>query len=315
MDPSFEISVQIFIRIQLRSIRRQIENLYFLLMVFEPFFNFFTVMGTQIIQNQKNLMVRVFNQPTHKFNQELAGHVVPVHHKSDQALVGDGRDHIDTALFGRKSYHRRFPLGGKAPRPISIRLESGLVAPMNHRFFFLRLGHQTGIFCFQPMLDHLRVLLIRPFNRFLWCKSPALQISTYGPDGHLHTVELLDQKPDSLPGPQGKGQIQLIRCLIDQQAFNFRFLGGGQRSFLPLPTSSPSQLDGSATLLLVALPEGAGMALAKADPSGPHLGWKSLFAQPDDLFPYLVLGLWTMLACICLFPAQCITYFMAFLNI
>ena len=72
-------------------------------------------------------MISVFGQVTHKFNQELTGHAVPIYHKAHQTLVGDGRDHIDAVLFGWESDQRSFPLLGKAPGPIGIRLEAVLL--------------------------------------------------------------------------------------------------------------------------------------------------------------------------------------------
>jgi hypothetical protein len=60
-----------------------------------------------------------------------------------------------------------------------------------------------------------------------------------------------------------------------------------------------------ATLLLVALPEGAGTTFTDGDTLVGYISVGNIpFTQPNDLFAYLVLSLWTVLARIRLFHVQ-----------
>ena len=92
-----QISVQIFVRIVLRCIRRQKENLYPLPMLFKPFLHSLAMMHPVIVQDQKDLLLDILDQPGHKLDQHRGGHCFPIQHEADFALISDRRDHVDAA--------------------------------------------------------------------------------------------------------------------------------------------------------------------------------------------------------------------------
>ena len=79
---ALQIAVYKFIRVILRSIWRQIENLNTIFMLFKPFLNLFRVMNPQIIENQKYFFVGITNQPIHKIDKLSGIHIFFVKHKT-----------------------------------------------------------------------------------------------------------------------------------------------------------------------------------------------------------------------------------------
>ena len=62
--PSLEIVIQILIRVQLRAIRRQIENLNLLFVLLQPLLDRLAIMNSQIVQDQNTLRPASFtNRP------------------------------------------------------------------------------------------------------------------------------------------------------------------------------------------------------------------------------------------------------------
>ena len=73
------------------------------------------------------------------------------------------------------------------------------------------------------------------------------------------------------------------------------------------PATPLSQLDGLDALLLVALPYRAGATGADPKACRHNLVLKALLPKTDNLLSNLILRLWTMSACICLFHGCCIS--------
>ena len=59
--PLLQVSIQIFIRIVLRRIRRQKEDPDPLLMLIKPFLHPFTMVHPMIVQNQENLLLHILD--------------------------------------------------------------------------------------------------------------------------------------------------------------------------------------------------------------------------------------------------------------
>src|SRR3989338_5014276 len=67
---TFNIVVQHFIRIQLRAIRWKIKKFNLFRMRFQPRLNFFRTMNWMFIDNQKNFVFHLFNQPLQKYQKD-----------------------------------------------------------------------------------------------------------------------------------------------------------------------------------------------------------------------------------------------------
>jgi hypothetical protein len=67
-------------------------------MFLQPGLYGFAVVNFQVVQGQKHFASGIFCQPAHELDQALAVHVVAVEHKPHLALIGDGKDHVDSLL-------------------------------------------------------------------------------------------------------------------------------------------------------------------------------------------------------------------------
>ena len=269
------------------------ENLDLLPVLLQPLFDVFAMMNRKIIQNQKDLTTGILCQSGHKLDQELGIHGIPEHHETHLATVRDGRYHTNMALFGHHPDYRGLSLRGKAPDSVGARLNPRLIAPVNLSFFLFRPGENDRIIPLQPFLYRLRTLLVSALDRLLRSKSPTLEILPHCPDRHLNAKSLFDQQLYRLSRPQGKGKLQLVRCLVNQVSLYLGFLFRRKGAFLPLLATTYPQLDGLATPLQVALPNSAGVVNADSDTFCQNLVRNPLFSETDNLFSDLMLRLRT----------------------
>ena len=100
MHPGLQIAIQIFVRIQLWGIRGEKEEFDGLCVIFQPVLHHSGMMDPQIVQNQKDLPIRLLEQLLDEFDKHLRVHGVLVQHEPHLPLIGDRRDHIDRGPLG-----------------------------------------------------------------------------------------------------------------------------------------------------------------------------------------------------------------------
>lgn len=104
-----EVAVEIFVRIEFRGIQRQIKDLDLLFVFFQPGLDDLAVMDPQVIENQKNLAVRVLDQAGHEFDQHFGVHALSIQHKPHFTAIRDRRDHVNPTLGGIDSQGAQKP--------------------------------------------------------------------------------------------------------------------------------------------------------------------------------------------------------------
>ena len=77
-DAALQITVQQFIRVILRRVWWQMENLKLILVLVQPMSDYSRMMNPQIVQDQEYLLLAVVHETPHKINQFVAVHVVLV---------------------------------------------------------------------------------------------------------------------------------------------------------------------------------------------------------------------------------------------
>lgn len=301
MNDGLQITIQVFIRVQFRRIGRKIEDLYLFFMFFQPLFNIFAMMNMKVIQNQKNFTPGIFDQPEHKGDQKIGVHSTPVHHKSHFALVGNGGDHADMAFLGNQVDNRFFSFWSKTADKVCTCLNTCLNAPMNLSFLFLCPRSNKWIISRQRFLHYLRILLVGSFYWLLRRESPSFEILPNCLDRYLDPNALFDKILYSLPCPQSKGKLQLVRCLINKGSLYLRFLFSRKGSFLSRPVATFPQANGLATLFDVNLPYFTCSAFTYANCFRQYFVRNSLLAKTNNLFSYLILRPRTMFAILHIF--------------
>ena len=103
---------------------------------------------------------------------------------------------------------------GIAVTGVVICLHADLVGPEDLGVLPRRLLFNGGIGLLQPLLDFIRVLMMRMPHRFLGGITPATQVL---PDGALRQVDAdfpVDQLANGATGPQGVRDLQLLRGVV-----------------------------------------------------------------------------------------------------
>ena len=84
-----QIAISFFGKIQLRGIGGEKEEFDVLRVIFQPLLDHSGMMDPQIVQNQKDLPLRILDQLLEEFREHLRVHAVRVNHEPNFSLVGD----------------------------------------------------------------------------------------------------------------------------------------------------------------------------------------------------------------------------------
>ena len=172
-----------------------------LLIGLHPFLDRGAVMDSQIVHNEKDLLLRVLDQALHKPDENLSRECFPVDHPAHLALVGDARNHVGGKSFGLLAQDRGLTLGGVSPPVLAVVSHPGFISPVNLGILAFGLFGDGGISLLHLLGHGLRILLVGPLGGFLWSESPALKIFATGANRHGQTVFLFDELANRSPCP------------------------------------------------------------------------------------------------------------------
>ena len=252
MDPGLEIAIQILVGIQLRRIRGEVEDLDFLLVLFEPRLDNFRVMDAQVIKNQEYLPPsRSTDQPFQEFDQSLCIESPVVEHPTDQTLIRDRGNHVDARILRGQPDHRGLSFWRITASVLAVAAYSGLISPVNLRMFRFGSILNRWIFLFEPTPNRFGALLIGAFEWFLRCETPAVQIMPDRANRHRDPETNANQLRNSLPCPQGETELALVRRLVDDRSLDFTLLLRGERAIHSLLDSPASRFYGRRAELVV----------------------------------------------------------------
>ena len=184
MNPDFQITIQVLIRVELGRVGRQVEHFDLIRVLFQPLVHQLAVMYSQVVDDQKHLSVHILDQSPHKANQRIGVHGVPVDHKADLSLIGDRGDQIDPVRLCRQDNRRSLAPRSVASAVVAAVAQPGFIRPMNFGILLFGPFGDHRILFFKPLLDLFGVLLVSTPKRLLWSKPPAFQVFPNGPDGH-----------------------------------------------------------------------------------------------------------------------------------
>ena len=86
-----------------------------LLVRLHPLLDWGTVMNSQIVHYEKDLLFRVLDQALHKPDEDLAVKRFPADHPAHLSLVCDARNHVGGKSFGLHPQDRGLALGRVSP--------------------------------------------------------------------------------------------------------------------------------------------------------------------------------------------------------
>lgn len=191
------------------------EQLNFIFMFLNPGFDVFTMMDSQIIQNQIYLTISILDQALKEFDEKLRVHCLFVDHETNLALIGNRGDQIDPFTPCTQTDGRRLASGGIASPMLTVTAKTGFISPMNLGLLLFGPGCDGWILFIKPFRYHFRVLLICPAQWLLGRIAPTAQIFTYSSDGQIYRQQLFNQLLYGNSRPQGKRQFNwknILRC-------------------------------------------------------------------------------------------------------
>jgi hypothetical protein len=172
------------------------------------------MMNFQIIKNQEDLLVSIFNQSLHKLDQRLRIHLIFVYHEPDLALISSPGNQIDSFASGVKHNCWCFTTGSITTSMVAFITQSRLIAPLDLRLFFFSSFSNLWVLFFQPGVYSFRILPVCFPQRSLRGKPLSFQVFAYSSNRHIYRPKLLDQLLNCKARPQSEGQFQLVGAFI-----------------------------------------------------------------------------------------------------
>ena len=213
-----DVLIEKFVRIQLRTVPRQVEQPEVFSMPMNPAFDLSGTMHRMTIHNQKDFLPVLFYQSPKKVDHHRPVESLLEDHKCQSTPVRNRRNHIAAEPLAGSWNDRRLPLETITAPSLMIGTHPHFVAPVDLGTFCAGLLTDHRIVVFQPALDRFGVLLVGATKRFLWRKAPVFQIATHRPDRNRKIASFFDQLAYRVSGPQGKGKFQLIGTPVGDQA-------------------------------------------------------------------------------------------------
>jgi len=220
-----DILVEAFVRIQRRTMARQVEHADTFLMGLKPTFDLSRTMHRMTIDDQKHLLGVLLNQPTQKMDHHRCRESLGKYHKGQSTPVGNGGDHVAAKALTGTWHHRCVSFETITASGLVIRSHSHFIAPVYLCPFLTSLASNGRVVFFQPAFDRFWILFVGTTKRFLGCEAPSFQIAAHRPDRNRDAKPFLDQLSNGISGPQGKRQSQLVgTALADQTHHRSRLM-------------------------------------------------------------------------------------------
>jgi hypothetical protein len=155
--------------------------------------------------------------------------------------IGDRRNHAHRESGRLSTGNRSTTLWRVTPAAAILAADPCFIAPHDLSVLLFGALHDPGIGLAQPLFNGRRLLFVSAFAGMLRREAPTRQIVSNRPDRHLHSIRPLNQFLNRLPGPQGKGHLQLLMRFIDNHALHFALLDFIKRSAGATRVTAPTQ--------------------------------------------------------------------------
>lgn len=264
-DPvcGFEVAVEVFIRVILGRIGREIEYLDLFPVAFQPSFDPFRMVHRKIVQNKEYLSGSIMDQSGHEHDEQFRFHCFLIEHKPKHTGVRNCRDHTDVHLFSRDAYYGRIPFRRKSPCCTVVARNTGFAPTIDVRLLGTRASNNGGVIRSKPLFNRVQILLIGLFHRLLRGQHPSVEKIGNRPHGHIDPILVPDELLDRFTGPESERQRKEIRGMVDDKLFDRRHLFGGKLSFLSIPATARFGQNGIHFLALIGFPECADIGLTQ----------------------------------------------------
>ena len=126
-----DILIEKFVRIQLRTVSRKVEQLNSFSIPIHPAFDLSGTMNRMTIYNQKNLLPVLFDQSSKKSNHHVSSKSLLEDHKGQTTSVGNRRDHIAAKSLTGSWNDGRVSFEAITASGLMVRTHSHFVAPVD----------------------------------------------------------------------------------------------------------------------------------------------------------------------------------------
>ena len=228
-----EVPVEVFIRVALWRVGRQVEHLDLVLMRLHPGDHFFGMVCSEVVEYQEDFVAfAALYESLHEAEGRLGSRCAFEELEPHQSLAADGRDHRQAKALTGGRRHRRVSRWGITPHPVTVLCHRRLIGLVDDAAFLLGflLGflRDQGIDLLHPALHVPGLLLQSLTGGALRRVAPDLEVLTHRADRHIDAKLHLDQVVDGPSVPQSKRQGSCRGRLRGQDRAQHPFLGQRQ---------------------------------------------------------------------------------------
>lgn len=220
----FDVLIHILVWIMFGCICWQLKQLNFLLVFTYPLLYFFCMMNSKVIHDQKNFPLCILNQTLQKRKEKANIQLAFINHKPHLTLIDKCRIHTCRETRTRCHSNGNNVFWRVFSSSIVFTGKTRYITPVYFRILLLCSFLYRGILRIQLLFDNLWLLLIRSPKRFLWCKTPSLEIFSDSTYWQKQVELILNKFLNSFSCPQSKRQFQLFRAFVCDKSLNFFLL-------------------------------------------------------------------------------------------
>lgn len=114
VSPPLKISIQPFVRVQLRAVIRQVEHLDLLHVVFQPVFDSTGMVHFEVVKDENHVTVSILDHAFEEIDQNIRIHRTLENFPTYLALVGHRRHDAQALIFAVETHLLHLSLRGIA---------------------------------------------------------------------------------------------------------------------------------------------------------------------------------------------------------
>ena len=212
--PALDVRPNLLVGVQLRRVRRQVEQLELAVLGFDKFLDQLRLVNRVTIDNEEDRRCGANHQSLEKFPEHLGIDRAVVKHETEFTARTDRRDHVQREAASGDFHDRRFTDGWPRRPRVVVGANARFIGKVDGCTLGFGFGTNHRIKLGFPGSHQRRVLLPRLVERFLRREAQQFHDPADRGQRQLLAEFALDQRRDQRQGPQAKDKLELQRGAV-----------------------------------------------------------------------------------------------------
>ena len=229
---TLDVAVEQPTGIQVRHVPCKKEQLDTLGVLVEPALDNFGPVRRVPVDDQKDFAPGLLNEPLAEDDEPIGSKAFFEDHEAHLAFVGQRRDRVAAQALVRHVHQRGLPHRGKVAYANIVGAKPGVIPPVQQSLLALGAPVNGWVDVGEPLRDRLLVSFVGARDQTRHGSSRSASDGRPRAQLQAHHVFAHDQQLHRRPGPEVRGQLQLLRHLAHDQPPNALGLSRAERTCL-----------------------------------------------------------------------------------